>query len=171
MSTAFEISVDDAPARTVDVARHGARATVMIDGRDYRGALRPVGDGYELTLEDRTEPMWIVVEGDRVHLHAFGRAWTATLVDPIERSRGTGATGDVVLAPMPGTVIAVAVAPGEAVVQGQPLVVIESMKMQSELIAVRDGIVKALFHAVGETFDRGAPLVALEPEDEDAEEA
>jgi acetyl/propionyl-CoA carboxylase alpha subunit len=163
--TAFEIGVDGGAAHTVDVARHGGRATVTIDGRDYHGALRPAGDGYELTLEDRTEPMWIVVDGDRIHLHAFGRAWTATLVDPVERSRGGGASADVALAPMPGTVIAVAVAAGDAVAQGQRLVVIESMKMQSELVAERDGVVKAVFHAVGDTFDRGAPLVALEEEE------
>jgi 3-methylcrotonyl-CoA carboxylase alpha subunit len=165
VSGTFEISLDDAPARTVDVSRHGGRATVTIDGREYHGSLRPAGDGYELTLEDRTEPLWIVVEGDRVHLHAFGRAWTATLVDPIERARGGGAVGDTVTAPMPGTIVSVAVAAGDAVSQGQPLVVIESMKMQSELLAERDGTVARVFHTVGENFDRGAPLVALEPED------
>jgi acetyl/propionyl-CoA carboxylase alpha subunit len=167
MTAGFEIGLDAGAAHTVDVARHGGRATVTIDGRDYHGALRPAGDGYELTLEDRTEPMWIVVDGDRIHLHAFGRAWTATLVDPVERSRRGGASGDVTVAPMPGTVVAVAVVVGEAVSQGQRLVVIESMKMQSELVAERDGVVQAVFHAVGDTFDRGAPLVALEPEEAD----
>jgi biotin carboxyl carrier protein len=171
MTAGFEISVDGGTAHTVDVARHGGRATVTIDGRDYHGALRPAGDGYELTLEDRTEPMWIVVDADRIHLHAFGRAWTATLVDPVERSRGGGASGDVAMAPMPGTVVAVAVAAGDVVSQGQRLVVIESMKMQSEIVAERDGVVQAVFQAVGETFDRGAPLVALEPEDEVEEAA
>jgi acetyl/propionyl-CoA carboxylase alpha subunit len=165
MTAAFEIGLEGGTAHTVDVARHGARSTVTIDGRGYHGALRPAGDGYELTLEDRTEPMWIVVDGDRIHLHAFGRAWTATLVDPVERSRRGGASGDVALAPMPGTVVAVAVAAGDEVAQGQRLVVIESMKMQSEIVAERDGVVKAVFQAVGETFDRGAALVALEPED------
>jgi len=159
----FEIGLDGGAVHTVDVARHGGRATVTIDGRDYHGALRPAGDGYELRLEDRTEPLWIVVDGDSVHLHAFGRAWMVTLVDPVERSRGGGAAGDVALAPMPGTVVALAVTAGDAVAQGQRLVVIESMKMQSELVAERDGVVERVFHAVGDTFDRGAPLVALEP--------
>jgi biotin carboxyl carrier protein len=165
MSSAFEIAVDDGAARTVDVARHGDRATITIDGRDYEGSLRPAGDGYELTLEDRTEPMWIVVDADRIHLHAFGRSWTATLVDPVERAGPGAASGDVTLAPMPGTVVAMAVSAGDAVAKGQPLVVIESMKMQSELVAERDGVVRAVMLAVGDTFDRGAPLVALEPED------
>src|ERR1700755_2552613 len=92
MST-FEITLGDGTAHTVDVARHGGRATVTIDGREYHGALRPAGGGYELTPEDRTEPLWIVVQGDEVLVHAFGRSWSLTIVDPVERSRGGGAAG------------------------------------------------------------------------------
>ena len=167
MSTVFEIGLEGGDAHSVDVSRHGDRAIVTIDGRDYHGALRPAGDGYELTLEDRTEPMWIVIDGDEVHIHAFGRSWTATLVDPVEAARGGGASGDTTLAPMPGTVVEIAVAAGDEVAQGQRLVVIESMKMQSELVAERDGVVASVFRAVGDTFDRGAPLVALEPEEQE----
>ena len=166
----FEITLGDGAAHAVDVARHGGRATVTIDGRDYHGSLRPAGDGYELTLEDRTEPMWIVVSGDEVLVHAFGQSWSVGIVDPIERSRGGGPSDDVANAPMPGTVIRVDVEAGATVSAGQVLLVIESMKMQSEITAVRDGVVDQVFVAVEDTFDRGAALVALAPEPE-AEEA
>ena len=166
---AFEITLGEGNAHAVDVARHGGRATVTIDGRDHHAALRPAGDGYELTLEDRTEPLWIVVDGDQVLVHAFGRSWALAIVDPVERSRGGGPSGDVATAPMPGTVIRVDVAPGAAVSAGQVLVVIESMKMQSEITAVRDGVVEQVFVAVDATFDRGAPLVALAPLDTEEE--
>lgn len=163
---AFEITLGEGDAHAVDVARHGGRATVTIDGRDFHGALRPAGDGYELTLEDRTEPLWILVDGDQVLVHAFGRSWALAIVDPVERSRGGGPSDDVATAPMPGTVIRVDVAPGDAVTAGQVLVVIESMKMQSEITAVRDGVVEQVHVDVDTTFDRGAPLVALAPEEE-----
>lgn len=161
----FEIALAEHDGHVVEVARHGDRATISIDGRDFRGSLRPLGDAFELTLADRTARMWIVVDGDTVHVHAFGRAWSLQLVDPIERARGVGPSDDVATAPMPGTVITVAVAPGDAVSAGQSLVVIESMKMENEIVATRDGTVERVFLAVGETFDRGAPLVALVPED------
>jgi biotin carboxyl carrier protein len=163
----FEIALDGAGAHEVEVARHGSRATITIDGRDYSASLRPSGDARELTLENRNERMWIVVDRDTVYVHAFGRAWTLSLVDPVERARHGGVSDDVASAPMPGTVITVAVEAGQAVTQGEQLVVIESMKMQSEIVAVRDGVVEKVFLGVGETFDRGAPLVALTPEGED----
>jgi acetyl/propionyl-CoA carboxylase alpha subunit len=165
----FEITLGDGTAHAVDVARHGGRATVTIDGRDYHGSLRPAGDGYELTLEDRTEPLWIVVDGDEVLVHAFGRSWSLAIVDPVERSRGGGPSDDVATAPMPGTVIRVDVAAGDAVHAGQTMLVIESMKMQSEIAAARDGVVDEVFLAVEDTFDRGAALVALAPEPEPEE--
>ena len=162
MSSTFDVSIGAGEGHVVDVARHGGRATVTIDGRHYSGSLRPAGDGHELTLEDRTERMWIFVAGDTVWLHAFGHSWEALIVDPVERSRATAVSGDVATAPMPGTVITVGVEAGAAVSAGQTLVVIESMKMQSEIVAERDGVVDRVFVAVGDTFDRGAALVALE---------
>ena len=88
----------------------------------------------------------------------------------VQRCHG-GASDDVATAPMPGTVITVAVEAGQEVAQGEQLVVIESMKMQSEIVAVRDGVVDKVFLAVGDTFDRGAPLVSLAPEAEEEEES
>ena len=167
----FEITLgEDGTARSVHVARHGGRATVSIDGRDYRGSLRPVGDGYELTLEDRADPMWILVRGDTVFVHAFGRGWSLSIVDPVERSRAGAPSDDVALAPMPGTVISVAVGAGQDVRAGEQVLVIESMKMETEIMAMRDGTVQDVFLAVGDTFDRGAALFGLVPESPEQED-
>lgn len=167
---AIEIRVGSAEAHDVELVRHGVRATVTIDGRDHRASLRPAGDASELTFETRTERVWVVVDGDTVWVHALGRAWELSLVDPVERALAGGASEDTSLAPMPGTVITVAVQGGDDVTAGQQLVVIESMKMQSEIVAMRDGIVEQVFVAVGDTFERGAPLVSLVADDP-AEEA
>jgi acetyl/propionyl-CoA carboxylase alpha subunit len=158
---AIEITLGTGEAHEVDVARHGTRATVTIDGRDHRAALRPAGDGSELTFETQTEPTWVVVDHDTIWVHAFGRAWQLELIDTAERAAGGGASEDTSTAPMPGTVITVAVQAGQEVTAGERLVVIESMKMQSEIVAARDGVVEQVFLAVGDTFERGAPLVSL----------
>jgi biotin carboxyl carrier protein len=163
---AYQISLEGGEPHEIDVARHGDRATITIDGRDFLASLRGEPDAQVLTLETRSEPVWIATYQDTIWVHAFGRAWQLSLVDPLERVLGGGASEDTAAAPMPGTVVVVAVEAGEAVREGQQLVVIESMKMQSEIVALRDGVVGQVFVEVGDTFDRGAPLVALVPEEE-----
>ena len=56
---------------------------------------------------------------------------------------------------------------GQVVEAGQVLVVIESMKLQTELAAPRDGIVDRVFAGIGDTFDRDAPLVTLQGQDKE----
>lgn len=165
----LQVKLDDGISRDVVLTRTERQgATVWIDGRAHRAQLRPVGRGFEVTVDGRTEPIWLVVDHDTVFIHAFGRAWRTEVVDPAERSAQDAAQADVATAPMPGTVITIAVEPGQAVATGQPLVVIESMKMQSEIVAWRDGVVERVHLQVGDTFDRGAGLVGLAPEVQEA---
>lgn len=165
----LQICINGEQARDVVLTRVENRyAAIWIEGKEHRALLRPVGRAYEVSVDDRTEPIWLVVDHDTVFIHAFGRSWNALVIDPAERSAMAGEQEDVVTAPMPGTVITVAVTPGDAVTTGQPLVVIESMKMQSEIVAWRDGVVERVHLQVGDTFDRGAGLVELEPAEEAA---
>jgi 3-methylcrotonyl-CoA carboxylase alpha subunit len=160
---AFEIAVDGGAGHALELTRlaGGTQATIYIDGRAHAASLRPDGDAWTLTFEDRSEKVWIALGADVVHIHAAGRAWTLTVIDPAEQAAAGAAAEDLARAPMPGTVVAVAVAPGERVHAAQPLMVIESMKMQSEIVAPRDGTIERVFRAVGDTFDRGADLVSL----------
>jgi acetyl/propionyl-CoA carboxylase alpha subunit len=67
-----------------------------------------------------------------------------------------------VRAPMPGLVLEVHVAPGDAVQAGQPVAVVEAMKMENELRAPAAGRVVAVHVAPGQTVERGAVLLDLE---------
>jgi len=99
----------------------------------------------------------ILVDGQRVDY---------AIHDP--RSLRAGAVGAVasgpkpLKAPMPGRVVRVLVADGEAVEAGQGCVVIEAMKMQNELKAPRAGIVRKLAAVAGETVISGAVLLVVE---------
>jgi 3-methylcrotonyl-CoA carboxylase alpha subunit len=63
---------------------------------------------------------------------------------------------------MPGKVISLLVAAGTAVTKGQPLAVMEAMKMEHTLAAPRDGTVAELLYAVGDQVAEGAELLRLE---------
>jgi acetyl/propionyl-CoA carboxylase alpha subunit len=166
----LEISNEGGESTAAEVSRRNDSATLWIGDRSYQAGLRRVGRAWELSVGDRVEQVWLSVAHDRVYVHAFGRAWMLEVFDPVERSLRVADQQDTITAPMPGTVVSIAVGDGEAVAIGQTLLVIESMKMQSEMTAWRDGVVDRVHRQVGETFDRGDALIALEPEDETEKE-
>ena len=63
---------------------------------------------------------------------------------------------------IPGVIRSVAVKRGTRVRAGEPLVVLEAMKMQNDIVAPRDAVVRAVRVAPGETVPKGAVLVELE---------
>lgn len=86
----------------------------------------------------------------------------------VERQRRggppTGDRGNLVIAPMPGTVIQVMVRAGDRVERDQPLLVLESMKMELVIGAPRDGVVREVPVAEGSPVEQGARLLELEEE-------
>ena len=72
----------------------------------------------------------------------------------------TGA-GDAVKAPMPGTILKVNVQNGQAVKEGDVLVVLEAMKMENEILAPKAGTITQVLVSKGSTVDTGAPMVVI----------
>ena len=69
--------------------------------------------------------------------------------------------GEAVTAPMPGNILKVAVAAGQAVKEGDLLVVLEAMKMENEIFAPKSGTVAQVLVQKGSTVDTGATMVVL----------
>ena len=69
--------------------------------------------------------------------------------------------GEQVVSPMPGTIVKVNVAAGQAVKSGEVVAVLEAMKMENEIMASRDATVLQVLVSVGDKVDTGAPLMVL----------
>ena len=146
------------------------------DGGDYRLDLDNGSAMIEVQHEDehtlrlivngQPADVLVAVDGDNVHVHIDGATHTLRYRDPIDRfAKHSGASADdVAAAPMPGTVVSIAVKPGDVVKRGDILLVIESMKLETAIKAWRDGTVETVHVAQGRTFDRSAPLVTFVPE-------
>ena len=69
--------------------------------------------------------------------------------------------GEAVTAPMPGNILKVVVSAGQAVKEGDLLLVLEAMKMENEIFAPKDGTVAQVLVSKGSTVDTGATMVVL----------
>ena len=93
-----------------------------------------------------------------------GNAWP--FKSPVTAQPAPGTVSDgAVLAPMPGHIVAVDVATGDAVKRGQKLVVLEAMKMEHTLHAPFDGVVATLNAASGARVREGDMLICVERAD------
>ena len=72
-----------------------------------------------------------------------------------------GGAGESINAPMPGNILKVNVQNGQAVKEGDVLLVLEAMKMENEILAPKSGTVTQVLVSKGSTVDTGAPLVVL----------
>ena len=95
---------------------------------------------------------WVLLEG---------RSYILTLHDDMQGLGGEVGANGRILAPMPGKVTAVLVAPGDEVGEGTPLLRLEAMKMEHTLTAPHDGRVEALRCAAGDLVEEGAELAVV----------
>ena len=104
----------------------------------------------------------VLVDGFRFEVEVESER-IAALRERAARGRGTGAHGGPlqVKAIIPGKVVSVSVAPGDAVTAGQQLLVVEAMKMQNELRSPRDGTIEKVGVATGVNIEVGDLLVVI----------
>ena len=120
-------------------------------------------DGEPVELDDFTQDalarVRVRVEGDTVYVGGgrFAFAVPPRFVSPDEAGRA-GST----VAPMPGKVVRLLVAAGDTVAAGQPMLTIEAMKMEHQIVAPHAGTVVEVFVAAGQQLDHGQPLVKVD---------
>ena len=152
----FQISVEDG---TVQVA--GSEKTVdyllgaddsghlLIDGRSVEFAVVAVEGGtWSVSLDGRTYDVVVKSRKEQL-LEKFGGA-----------AGGTSRHRDI-KAPMPGLVLRLEVEEGQSVKAGEPLLVLEAMKMENELTAPSDGVVEAIHVSAGDAVSKNALLIEI----------
>ena len=120
-------------------------------------------DGAELSLRlgDTALHGCVRRDGDVFHVFLNGRHYALAYNDPMAHAGDTESAGGRLTAPMPGKVVAVLVEPGKNVRKGEPLVIMEAMKMEHTISAPGDGLVEEVLYGVGDQVADGAPLLAF----------
>jgi acetyl/propionyl-CoA carboxylase alpha subunit len=152
----------DGVQKEVSVERTAAGFAVTIDGRRHEVTDVSISAGTIAFLIDRGSHVAHVSRGrNGLDISIGGRTYAHTR-DEVDTDRPGHAGGDGrVEAPMPGAIVAVNVSPGDTVAAGQPVVVLESMKMHNELVAPVGGTVRHVNCKVGEQVAYGQVLVEI----------
>lgn len=154
----------------VDLAREGDALFATIDGRRMpvehadvdrlgQALLRVNEDAYAVSLE---------AEGERYRVSIAGEGFTVECDDERESaaralSGQRAASGGLVESVMPGIVLSILVAEGDAVEADTTLLILEAMKMQNEIKAGASGIIGRIHVAEGAAIGAGAKLVEIKP--------
>ena len=141
---------------------HGGAMRLHIGERSWAFTARGLGaDKHELLLDGQRHSVTLYARGSRFAVFtAAGSALIASF-DPLA-SAGRGAVeAGRLTAPMPGKVVSFLVNPGDKVQRGQPLAVMEAMKMEHTISAPRDGVVAEWLYAVGDAVVEGGELLRL----------
>ena len=137
-----EVEYHEADTHGQLILMHGGKSYAMsIEGTPHDIALTVAGYRYDCALEDERE-------------RAANLAAKAA-------SKG----GGLLKAVMPGVVVELLVKEGEEVAEGQPLLILEAMKMQNEIVAPGDGVVKTIHSTAGTAVAAGDKLITLAAKD------
>ena len=143
---ACRFRLGDGPERQADVVLSSPGVySILLDGRSY-----------DVQVERAPGQLVVVLQGHRFEVVVHDpRRWS-------RNSAGRHAEGvQTVVAPMPGKVVRVLVAPGDFVEAGQGLLVVEAMKMQNEMKAARPGRVLTMTAKEGATVTAGEVLATI----------
>ena len=161
----------DGVAREVVLERGNNGIAVVVDGKRYDVSdVIPLSGSFSFMLGNESRVTFVSSNAGGTQLSLCGRTYRRSdaRVDMDAPARSAAGGGDGrVQAPMPGGVIALHVKEGDHVAAGQPVVVLESMKMHNEITSPMKGVVRRVNTRVGEQVPFGHVLVEVTAEGSD----
>ena len=152
----------------VEVNREGEDWCLAIEGRDVPlQAFREQGGSWLVDTHQGRRRLWVAVRGDQRLVFCDGKVHVLDLPDPeLADDEEQDSAGPGLFAAMPGKVVKVLVEKGDRVTTGQAVIILESMKMETELAAAVDGVVAAVHVQDGQLVGQGDALVDIEADPE-----
>jgi biotin carboxyl carrier protein len=168
-----ELSYND-KVFSVIVERHNgssddAAYRATIEGVSYNfSALRVSPNELIIFIDGGVRRVYAVSTEDKVLVHIDGHVLAFVKVDgdreTFSREAMEFGARDHVATPMPGKVVKILVKEGERVAARQPLVIVESMKMENEIKSPVAGVIKSIHFGPGDLVEPGKPIIRIEPE-------
>jgi 3-methylcrotonyl-CoA carboxylase alpha subunit len=139
-------------------------ATWSIGEREFTFTFLTTADGgFDLTLDGMKSHMFAVIEGRELYLRTRNGRFELHWVDPFGGDAEEQVGEDRIVAPLPGTVVALLAEVGAKLEKGAPILTLEVMKMEQTLRAPFAGVLKAIKCKVGDIVGEGVELAEIEP--------
>jgi 3-methylcrotonyl-CoA carboxylase alpha subunit len=158
----FDLELGGAPLVAYLTRLHDGATVLELGEKRWNLLTRALGAGrHDLTLGERRLTLAAYRDGERVAVFAPEGSAVVTEVDRLAHAGDHAGEGGKLTAPMPGKLLQLMVGVGDKVAKGQPLAVMEAMKMEHTLLAPRDGEVGELLYRVGDQIAEGTELLRL----------
>jgi 3-methylcrotonyl-CoA carboxylase alpha subunit len=142
---------------------HDGALTLSVGEQRWPFSARALGhDRHDVQLGERRWMLAVYAQGERITVFAPDGTLALQEVDALAHAGESASAGGRLTAPMPGKVVAFLAKAGDAVKAGQPLAVMEAMKMEHTIAAPRDGTIAELLYGVGDQVAEGAELLRMQ---------
>ncbi len=141
--------------------KRSSSLAVEIDGEPANADAASAMEGLAQGTDAGTEIVW---GGREAFVLCRGHQIRVAFPDPLARDPQEVASGGEIVAPMPGRIIEIAAEPGQAVKKGDPLFMLEAMKMEHNVVAPFAGTVLEVRIGAGEQIGQSAVVVVMEPD-------
>jgi 3-methylcrotonyl-CoA carboxylase alpha subunit len=139
-------------------------STIGIDGREIGFSAVPgAAGGIDLTLHGIRSHVVAIVEGHEFYVRTRNGRFELHWVDPFGGDDEEQVGEDRIVAPLPGTVVALLAEVGATLEKGAPILTLEVMKMEQTLRSPFAGVLKAIKCKVGDIVGEGVELAEIEP--------
>ena len=142
---------------------HDGALRLQVGAVDDALVFWPVEAGIDLQYAGQRHAVQVYRAGEQVHVFAPHGATRILAVDLLDHAGDAHGEAGRLTAPMPGKVLSFAVKVGEKVSKGQPLAVMEAMKMEHTIAAPADGTVAEILYVPGDQVVEGAELLTMAP--------
>lgn len=157
---------DQTELQQLDCQLAGNQFSITLDETVYEGNLTVTapGEGW-LHYNGRILPFYMTQKQESLSIWLNGKTYTLDLISATNRRSGSSPSSALsdgaIKAPMPGTVLKVLVKAGDSVEANQPLMIMESMKMEMTLSAPQAGTIEGVYCQESQLVDMGALLLTL----------
>ncbi len=161
MQRRFEFEFHGEPAKATLTYLHDGALQLAVGESAGPLVFAETAQGIDVQFAGQRMTAAVYAQGELDHVFTAKGATQILSIDLLAHAGEAQAEGGRLTAPMPGKVVSFAVKAGDKVSKGQPLAVMEAMKMEHTIAAPADGVVQELLYAPGDQVSEGAELLKI----------